>query len=279
MEKAMVLNQIQQRLKPKESFFLDLSGESSKPAEVSKPVETVKPELTAQPVATSKAAPVAAQKASAAKQAAAGNEGKADQSLLRTVGIIAGALLFSLGGGLLVGRIINPIAGVVGGVIVLLVVLLGASVLGLLGQQKPAEPKAEKIEVATAPKSVSTPTPPPAPVASEPKQKQQSPAKFQAKKPSASKTKESTQEAQPTPATETTSPQPQSPERDEKESAKVADEIAAQLASDLEAQPEQIQATYAPEKLTPGNAISPRRRQPGADIKGFKQMADELFKR
>ena len=308
MEQAMVLNQIQQRLKPKESYFLDLNGESSKPDQTSKPAETPQPAEKTQPAQKKQPAepikpvdtgksqgnakpaktslPAAATEPTVpAPERDAVNKPQKNQSLLRTLAIVTGIVLLSLGSGLVVGRLFSLIAGVLSGAILLVALLLGTSVFGLLGQQKPSEAKVEKIEKAATAKTITLTNPETKPAAVS-VQKQKSKEKFKARKTSSLKTKETPDQiaevavtAPSSTATPSTEPPSAAKQEQKPGSKEIADQIAAQLASDLEAQPQKLMATYAPEKLTPGNAISRRRRKPGADLKGFKQMADELFKR
>ena len=37
-------------------------------------------------------------------------------------------------------------------------------------------------------------------------------------------------------------------------------------------------STYAPDNLVPGAALSQRKRSPGAAVKNFRNMAEDLFK-
>ena len=57
-----------------------------------------------------------------------------------------------------------------------------------------------------------------------------------------------------------------------------AEAIAAELAATEAAQPEMTLSTYAPDNLVPGSALSQRRRAPGAAVKNFRNMAEDLFK-
>ena len=54
--------------------------------------------------------------------------------------------------------------------------------------------------------------------------------------------------------------------------------IAAELAAAEAARPAMTIATYAPEALRPDQALRPQRRRPGANLKGFRSMAADLFK-
>ena len=57
-----------------------------------------------------------------------------------------------------------------------------------------------------------------------------------------------------------------------------AEAIAAELAAAAAARPAMTVATYAPDALLPGRALRPQRRRPGANLKGFRSMAADLFK-
>ena len=57
-----------------------------------------------------------------------------------------------------------------------------------------------------------------------------------------------------------------------------AEAIAAELASAEAARPEMTYSTYAPDNLVPGSALTQRKRAPGAAVKSFRNMAEELFK-
>jgi hypothetical protein len=57
-----------------------------------------------------------------------------------------------------------------------------------------------------------------------------------------------------------------------------AEAIAAELAAAEAARPEMTYSTYAPDNLTPGSALNQRRRAPGAAVKNFRNMAEDLFK-
>jgi len=57
-----------------------------------------------------------------------------------------------------------------------------------------------------------------------------------------------------------------------------AESIAAELAAAEAARPAMTVATFAPDALMPGQPLRPQRRRPGANLKGFKAMASELFK-
>ena len=57
-----------------------------------------------------------------------------------------------------------------------------------------------------------------------------------------------------------------------------AEAIAAELAAAEAARPEVTLTTFAPDALQPGNGLRPQRRRQGANLKGFRSMASELFK-
>jgi hypothetical protein len=57
-----------------------------------------------------------------------------------------------------------------------------------------------------------------------------------------------------------------------------AEAIAAELAAAEAARPEMTYSTYAPDNLTAGSALNQRRRAPGAAVKNFRNMAEDLFK-
>ena len=57
-----------------------------------------------------------------------------------------------------------------------------------------------------------------------------------------------------------------------------AEAIAAELAAAEAARPEVKLSTFAVDALQPGNALRPQKRRPGANLRGFRSMAAELFK-
>ena len=58
-----------------------------------------------------------------------------------------------------------------------------------------------------------------------------------------------------------------------------AEAIAAELAEADAARPEMTYSTYAPDNLVPGSALGQqRKRAPGAAVKTFRNMAEDLFK-
>lgn len=57
-----------------------------------------------------------------------------------------------------------------------------------------------------------------------------------------------------------------------------AESIAAELAAAEAERPALTFTTFAPENLLPGQALVQRRRRPGASMKSFSGMAEELFK-
>ena len=56
-----------------------------------------------------------------------------------------------------------------------------------------------------------------------------------------------------------------------------AEAIAAELAAAQAARPAAVDATFAPDCLTPGGALPMRRRRGGANLAGFRSMAGGLF--
>lgn len=56
-----------------------------------------------------------------------------------------------------------------------------------------------------------------------------------------------------------------------------AEAIAAELAKAEAERPVVTLSTFAPEMVQPGRALRPERRRPGRNLKGFKDMASELF--
>ena len=56
-----------------------------------------------------------------------------------------------------------------------------------------------------------------------------------------------------------------------------AEAIAAALAEAEAARPVVTLSTFAPEMIRPGRALRPERRRPGKNLKGFRDMASELF--
>ncbi|MEB3352126.1 MAG: hypothetical protein VKM01_07355 [Cyanobacteriota bacterium] len=57
-----------------------------------------------------------------------------------------------------------------------------------------------------------------------------------------------------------------------------AEAIAAELAAAQANRPAPSKATFAPECVTAGGALSPRRRRGGANLAGFKAMAQGMMK-
>jgi uncharacterized membrane protein YccC len=57
-----------------------------------------------------------------------------------------------------------------------------------------------------------------------------------------------------------------------------AEAIAAELRVAQEARPAPSKATFAPDCLNPANALPSRRRRPGANLAGFKAMAEGMFR-
>ena len=282
MEKAMVLNQIQQRLKPKESFFLDLSEDSSKSKDEPKIDLPSKPDVNA----VSNPKPEKAQLTPATSKIQKPPSGPEDNkqespvseqgfSLVRVLSISSAALVFSLATGLLVDRIVNLVAAVITAAIVSLTILVGASVLGLWNQ-KPSS-KSVQDEVGLGSKSTKTEL---ITIAPEPTE-QKSIAKATSKKTFAAskkKSKKQTSILEKQQSTESI----KSSNASESETNKtpiVVEDLVAELAAEQESSTEQAITTYAPDKLAPSNALRQRRRKPGADLRGFKQMADEMFKR
>lgn len=84
----------------------------------------------------------------------------------------------------------------------------------------------------------------------------------------------------PTPSVPATGPSDPAPaaETGRKPALTTAEAIAAELAAAEAARPAMTIATYAPEALRPDQALRPQRRRPGANLKGFRSMAADLFK-
>lgn len=76
-------------------------------------------------------------------------------------------------------------------------------------------------------------------------------------------------------AAATASAQPASPA---KPMQTTAEAIAAELRAAQEARPAPSNATFAPDCLNPANALPSRRRRPGANLAGFKAMAEGMFR-
>ena len=57
-----------------------------------------------------------------------------------------------------------------------------------------------------------------------------------------------------------------------------AEAIAAELAAAEAARPAVTYSTFAPSNLTPGGGLSQRSRRPGAALKSFRGIAQDLFK-
>ena len=57
-----------------------------------------------------------------------------------------------------------------------------------------------------------------------------------------------------------------------------AEAVAAELAAAEAAKPEVKLVNFAPEALSPGNAVRSGKRRPGSNLSGFREMASELFK-
>ena len=73
-----------------------------------------------------------------------------------------------------------------------------------------------------------------------------------------------------------TAPAPSAPAA-AKGSMTTAEEIAAALAEAEAARPVVTLSTFAPEMIRPGRALRLERRRPGRNLKGFRDMASELF--
>ena len=78
-------------------------------------------------------------------------------------------------------------------------------------------------------------------------------------------------------ATSTPASTPEKPSQ-AKPSLTTAEAIAAELAAAEAARPTASLTTFAPDNLVPGKALRQRRRRPGSNLKGFKSMAEDLFK-
>ena len=57
-----------------------------------------------------------------------------------------------------------------------------------------------------------------------------------------------------------------------------AEAVAAELAVAEAAKPEAKLVTFAPDALSPGNAVRSGKRRPGSNLSGFREMAAEMFK-
>ena len=57
-----------------------------------------------------------------------------------------------------------------------------------------------------------------------------------------------------------------------------AEAIAAELAAADAARPAVTYSTYAPTNLSPGSGLRQPKRKPGAALKGFRSIAQDLFK-
>ena len=57
-----------------------------------------------------------------------------------------------------------------------------------------------------------------------------------------------------------------------------AEAIAAELAAAEAARPAVTYSTFAPSNLMPGGGLRPRNRRPGAALKSFRGIAQDLFK-
>ena len=79
-----------------------------------------------------------------------------------------------------------------------------------------------------------------------------------------------------TTAPATTAPAPSAPVASSG-SLTTAQAIAAALAEDEAARPVVTLSTFAPDMLQPGRALRSQPRRPGRNLKGFKDMASELF--
>ena len=71
---------------------------------------------------------------------------------------------------------------------------------------------------------------------------------------------------------------PAAPAKPAAPSLTTAEAIAAELAAAEAARPEVKLSTFAVDALQPGNALRPQKRRPGANLRGFRSMAAELFK-
>ena len=57
-----------------------------------------------------------------------------------------------------------------------------------------------------------------------------------------------------------------------------AEAIAAELASAQEKSAPVELVTFAPQNLVPGRTLPSRNRRPGASLKGYRGMAEDLFR-
>ena len=80
------------------------------------------------------------------------------------------------------------------------------------------------------------------------------------------------------PAQASQSAAPAQPASPAKPMQTTAEAIAAELRAAQEARPAPSNATFAPDCLNPANALPSRRRRPGANLAGFKAMAEGMFR-
>lgn len=78
-----------------------------------------------------------------------------------------------------------------------------------------------------------------------------------------------------TPSSSSTAPEPVAAPQGQ--GLTTAEAIAAELAAAQAARPAAVDATFAPDCLTPGGALPMRRRRGGANLAGFRSMAGGLF--
>ena len=79
-------------------------------------------------------------------------------------------------------------------------------------------------------------------------------------------------------ATETVSEVKAEPSSQPAASLTTAEAIAAELAAAEAARPAVTYSTFAPSNLMPGGGLRPRSRRPGAALKSFRGIAQDLFK-
>lgn len=93
-----------------------------------------------------------------------------------------------------------------------------------------------------------------------------------------SKKAETTKQAASAPVAPQAKSAASAPSKPKGPSLTTAEAIAAELAAAEAARPEVNLTTFAVEALQPGNALRPQKRRPGANLRGFRSMAAELFK-
>lgn len=99
--------------------------------------------------------------------------------------------------------------------------------------------------------------------------------------PQAAEAAQARPEAQPVvaqPAAAAPSPSPAAVAAERAPSLTTAEAIAAELAAAQASRPAPSLATFAPDCVTPGGSLSRGRRRGGADLAGFRQMAQGMMR-